>query len=129
MQLTSRRVLTSEWLDGEKLSQSTNDDVGSLVNIGVISYLQQLLEFGFFHSDPHPGNLIRTPDGRLAILDFGLMCEVGRAGVASVSYRLWESCPYVALCTPHMPTWLLLITHPAFLMCDIKLMLVEAEST
>lgn len=52
---TSRRVLTSEWLEGEKLSQSKADDVGTLVNIGVICYLKQLLEFGFFHSDPHPG--------------------------------------------------------------------------
>ncbi|GMH43909.1 hypothetical protein BSKO_11843 [Bryopsis sp. KO-2023] len=73
---TSRRVLTTEWLDGEKLSQSQADDVGSLVNVGVICYLKQLLETGFFHADPHPGNLIRTPDGRLAILDFGLMTEV-----------------------------------------------------
>lgn len=31
----------------------------------------QLLETGFFHADPHPGNMIRTPDGKLAILDFG----------------------------------------------------------
>lgn len=31
----------------------------------------QLLDTGFFHADPHPGNLIRTPDGKLAILDFG----------------------------------------------------------
>lgn len=73
---TSRRVLTSQWLDGEKLSQSTADDVGSLVNVGVILYLKQLLETGFFHADPHPGNLIRTPDGRLAVLDFGLMTQV-----------------------------------------------------
>lgn len=40
---------------------------------GVICYLKQLLDTGFFHADPHPGNLIRTPDGRLAILDFGLV--------------------------------------------------------
>lgn len=48
--LTARRVLTSEWLDGEKLSQSTADDVGSLVNLGVICYLKQLLQTGFFHA-------------------------------------------------------------------------------
>lgn len=75
-QYTSRRVLTTQWLDGEKLSQSDADDVGRLVNVGVICYLKQLLDTGFFHADPHPGNMIRTPDGRLAILDFGLMTEI-----------------------------------------------------
>ena len=80
-ELTSRRVLTAEWLEGEKLSQSQEADVGDLVNIGVICFLKQLLETGFFHADPHPGNLIRTPDGRLAILDFGLMTQVGVHGV------------------------------------------------
>ena len=73
---TSRRVHVAEWIDGEKLSQSTADDVGALVNLGVITYLTQLLEFGFFHADPHPGNMMRTNDGKLAILDFGLMTEV-----------------------------------------------------
>ncbi|GAQ84993.1 Predicted unusual protein kinase [Klebsormidium nitens] len=73
---TSRKVLVTSWLEGEKLSQSTADDVGDLVNIGVICYLKQLLDTGFFHADPHPGNLIRTPDGRLAILDFGLMTQI-----------------------------------------------------
>ena len=63
-EFTRRKVITSQWLDGEKLSQSTADDVGDLVNIGVICYLKQLLDTGFFHADPHPGNLIRTPDGR-----------------------------------------------------------------
>jgi aarF domain-containing kinase len=47
--LTTRRVLTSEWVEGEKLSQSTADDVGTLVNVGVICYLKQLLDTGFFH--------------------------------------------------------------------------------
>jgi len=73
---TSRRVHVAEWIEGEKLSQSTADDVGALVNLGVITYLTQLLEFGFFHADPHPGNMMRTTDGNLAILDFGLMTEV-----------------------------------------------------
>lgn len=37
---TTRRVLTAEWIDGEKLSQSTADDVGDLVGVGVIAYLK-----------------------------------------------------------------------------------------
>jgi aarF domain-containing kinase len=36
----------------------------------------QLLETGFFHADPHPGNMIRTNDGKLCIIDFGLMSEM-----------------------------------------------------
>ena len=43
-QYTSRRVHVAEWIEGEKLSQSTADDVGALVNLGVITYLTQLLE-------------------------------------------------------------------------------------
>lgn len=73
---TSRRVHVAEWVEGEKLSQSKAQDVGALVNLGVITYLTQLLEYGYFHADPHPGNMMRTDDGKLAILDFGLMTEV-----------------------------------------------------
>eukprot|EP00533_Pseudo-nitzschia_delicatissima_P003426 CAMPEP_0116087534 /NCGR_PEP_ID=MMETSP0327-20121206/5413_1 /TAXON_ID=44447 /ORGANISM="Pseudo-nitzschia delicatissima, Strain B596" /LENGTH=792 /DNA_ID=CAMNT_0003578605 /DNA_START=159 /DNA_END=2537 /DNA_ORIENTATION=- len=73
---TSRRVHVAEWIDGEKLSQSKADDVGALVNLGVITYMTQLLDKGFFHADPHPGNMLRTNDGKLAILDFGLMTEI-----------------------------------------------------
>jgi aarF domain-containing kinase len=47
---TSRRVHVAEWIDGEKLSQSKADDVGALVNLGVITYLTQLLDKGFFHA-------------------------------------------------------------------------------
>ncbi|KAK9844774.1 hypothetical protein WJX74_006773 [Apatococcus lobatus] len=74
---TSRHVhvLTTGWLSCEKLSQSTADDVGSLVNIGVICYLRQLLNTGLFHADEHPAT-DRQPDGQLAILDFGLMSRV-----------------------------------------------------
>lgn len=52
---TSRRVHVAEWVDGEKLSQSTATDTRALVNLGVIVYLTQLLDSGFFHADPHPG--------------------------------------------------------------------------
>jgi aarF domain-containing kinase len=73
---TARKVHVAEWIDGEKLSSSKAGDVGALVNLGVITYLTQLLECGFFHADPHPGNMMRTDDGKLAILDFGLMTEI-----------------------------------------------------
>jgi len=44
-----------------------------LINVAMDCYMMQLLETGFLHADPHPGNLIRKDDGTLAILDFGLM--------------------------------------------------------
>ena len=46
------------------------------MSLGTVAYLTQLLGTGLFHADPHPGNLIRTTDGQLAILDFGLMTEI-----------------------------------------------------
>jgi predicted unusual protein kinase regulating ubiquinone biosynthesis (AarF/ABC1/UbiB family) len=78
---TRRRVLTMEWIDGVKLTQveairSQGIDATHLVNVGVQCSLRQLLEHGFFHADPHPGNLLAMPDGKLAYLDFGMMSDV-----------------------------------------------------
>lgn len=80
---TSRRVLTMEWIEGVKLTnleavRQLGIDPDELVEVGVNCSLQQLLEHGFFHADPHPGNLLALPDGRLAYLDFGMMSEVSR---------------------------------------------------
>ncbi|CAE7939889.1 unnamed protein product, partial [Symbiodinium sp. KB8] len=75
-QYCCRKVHVAEWVEGEKLSQSQAGDVRQLVNVGVVAYLTQLLDKGLFHADPHPGNMLRTPDGRLAILDFGLMTKI-----------------------------------------------------
>jgi predicted unusual protein kinase regulating ubiquinone biosynthesis (AarF/ABC1/UbiB family) len=82
-QATSRRVLTMEWIDGVKLTnleavRSLGVDPDELVRVGVNCSLQQLLEHGFFHADPHPGNLLALADGRLAYLDFGMMSTVSR---------------------------------------------------
>ncbi len=78
---TQRRVLTMEWITGTKLTQlqeirAQGIDASYLVDVGVQCSLRQLLEHGFFHADPHPGNLLATPEGKLAYLDFGMMSEV-----------------------------------------------------
>ncbi len=80
-QCSSRRVLTLEWIDGIKLTevdkiQALGLDADEIVKIGVMSGLRQLLEFGFFHADPHPGNLFATYDGRMAYIDFGMMDQL-----------------------------------------------------
>jgi Predicted unusual protein kinase len=80
-QYTARRVLTMEWIDGIKLTdlekvRQAGFDSKKIIEVGVQCSLQQLLDQGFFHADPHPGNLLVMPDGRLAYLDFGMMSEV-----------------------------------------------------
>jgi len=80
-QYTGRRVLTMEWVSGTKLTnleaiKAQEIDAKYLIEVGVQCSLRQLLEHGFFHADPHPGNLLATPEGKLAYLDFGMMSEV-----------------------------------------------------
>ncbi len=80
---SSKKVLTLEWIDGFKLSATqcildANLEPDNLIRIGVESGLRQLLEFGFFHADPHPGNLFVMPDGRMAYIDFGMMDQLNQ---------------------------------------------------
>jgi predicted unusual protein kinase regulating ubiquinone biosynthesis (AarF/ABC1/UbiB family) len=78
---TSNCVLTLEWLNGFKLNDTKSIreaglDQEAIIQIAVTSGLQQLLEFGFFHADPHPGNLFAMPDGRMGYIDFGMMDQL-----------------------------------------------------
>ena len=78
---TSRRVLTMEWIDGIKLTnieavKKLGIDPNEMIEIGVSCSLQQLIEHGFFHADPHPGNILAMEDGRLCYLDFGMMSDI-----------------------------------------------------
>ncbi|AAZ58814.1 possible protein kinase:ABC1 family [Prochlorococcus marinus str. NATL2A] len=78
---TSRRVLTMEWIDGTKLTnieavKNLGINPNEMVEIGVSCSLQQLIEHGFFHADPHPGNILAMKDGRLCYLDFGMMSDI-----------------------------------------------------
>ncbi|AMW30013.1 MULTISPECIES: ABC1 kinase family protein [Limnospira] len=80
---TSNQVLVLEWINGLKLTdiesvQAAGLDMNKMIFVGVTSGLRQLLEFGFFHADPHPGNLFAMPDGRMAFIDFGMMDQLSQ---------------------------------------------------
>ena len=70
---SSRRVLTTEWVDGERLDRAQADDVASLCSLAMNCYMEMMLGTGTLHCDPHPGNLLRTKEGKLCILDWGLV--------------------------------------------------------
>lgn len=78
---TGRRVLTLEYMPGTKIDQvkeleAKGYDLGKIGNQLVSSYLEMVLMHGFFHADPHAGNLCVGPDGRIIIYDFGMMGEI-----------------------------------------------------
>jgi len=80
-QFCSQHVLTLEWINGYKLTSTQciiQSDIATdeLIRVGVSAGLRQLLEFGFFHADPHPGNLFALLDGRVAYIDFGMMDQL-----------------------------------------------------
>eukprot|EP00737_Agarophyton_chilense_P001966 gb/GEZJ01002221.1/.p1 GENE.gb/GEZJ01002221.1/~~gb/GEZJ01002221.1/.p1 ORF type:complete len:707 (+),score=97.08 gb/GEZJ01002221.1/:6072-8192(+) len=74
--LTTKKILTMEWIDGDKAPWEPNQEAQRLIRIGVQCSLQQLLDKGFVHADPHGGNLLRTKEGKLCYLDFGMCVEV-----------------------------------------------------
>ncbi len=79
--MTTSKVLTMEFIHGTKVTdleeQARLNISPSKVNRLLIkTYLKQLLEDGFFHADPHPGNLLVMPDGRLAFFDFGMVGRI-----------------------------------------------------
>lgn len=98
--LSGSRVLVMEWIDGIRCTnpqvtnikyrsgtylfvlnlkfclctQAIKDegvDINGFLTVGVSAALRQLLEFGLFHGDPHPGNIFAMRDGRIAYVDFG----------------------------------------------------------
>ena len=73
---SSKHVLTTKWVDGERLAASAASDVPRLCGVALNAYLTMLLDTGTLHCDPHPGNLLRTTDGRLCILDWGMVIKV-----------------------------------------------------
>ena len=79
--MSSEKVLCLSYLEGTKISdierlQSQEIDLPKIAEIGAISYLKQLVNFGFFHADPHPGNLAVSSEGKLIFYDFGMMGNI-----------------------------------------------------
>lgn len=81
--LCSRRLLVSEWINGRKLSSCSPPEIAALIPMTQEVFLQQLLSWGFFHADPHPGNLMAMDDTSggysIALLDFGLVARLSQA--------------------------------------------------
>ncbi|MBD2020611.1 AarF/ABC1/UbiB kinase family protein [Leptolyngbya sp. FACHB-36] len=78
---TTRKVLTMEYLPGIKINdrkslEACGINVKEINQLGICSYLKQLLQDGFFQADPHPGNMAVTQDGCLIFYDFGMMAEI-----------------------------------------------------
>ncbi|MBE9044879.1 AarF/ABC1/UbiB kinase family protein [Pleurocapsales cyanobacterium LEGE 10410] len=77
----SPRVLTLEYMPGIKIShyeaiEAAGLDRKLLARLGARAYLQQILNGGFFHADPHPGNIAVSADGSLIFYDFGMMGKI-----------------------------------------------------
>ncbi|MBO8203779.1 ABC1 kinase family protein [Prochlorococcus marinus] len=79
--MSSEKLLCLSYLEGTKISdieklQSQKIDLPKIAEIGAISYLKQLVNYGFFHADPHPGNLAVSNTGKLIFYDFGMMGNI-----------------------------------------------------
>jgi predicted unusual protein kinase regulating ubiquinone biosynthesis (AarF/ABC1/UbiB family) len=82
-ELSTRRVLCLDYLPGIKITDRSalveaGIDPAAVAEKGAASYLQQLVRFGFFHADPHPGNLAVAADGALIYYDFGMMGQISQ---------------------------------------------------
>ena len=78
---TTKKILTLEYLPGIKISdrsslEACGINTDEIIQLGICCYLKQLLEDGFFQSDPHPGNMAVSQDGKLIFYDFGTMAEI-----------------------------------------------------
>eukprot|EP01043_Picozoa_sp_COSAG02_P017018 COSAG02_NODE_762_length_17464_cov_12.006219_8_plen_493_part_00 len=97
-EFTRRKVIATKWIDGIQLAKSPPPVIRKLVPAGVDCFLAQLLKHGFFHSDPHPGNMLVDGDGRLVLIDFGLCAEVDKMDSTAMTKALVD---LMRGCAPH----------------------------
>ena len=86
--LSSPRVLVMDWQPGVRCTAEgafeSPEALRTFLQNGVESGLRQLLDFGLFHGDPHPGNVLALPSGDIAYVDFGNVAEISRANQESL---------------------------------------------
>jgi len=90
-ELTTKSVLVMTFIEGVKVDEvaairAAGIDPREIALIGLRSLSRQLMEFGFFHADPHPGNTIVMPDGRVGLVDFGIMGYLDEETMHQVAY-------------------------------------------
>jgi len=82
-ELTTKRMLVMEFIDGRKASDFValgegGYDLKEVARRGADSMLQQICVWGFFHADPHPGNILILPDNVICFIDFGIMGRISQ---------------------------------------------------
>jgi ubiquinone biosynthesis protein len=80
-EVTTRRVLVMQYFEGFRVTEVEeilrhNIDSERMVHNLIEFYGDQLLIHGFFHADPHPGNILIRPDARIVLLDYGMVLEI-----------------------------------------------------
>ncbi|MEL7541162.1 MAG: AarF/UbiB family protein [Pseudomonadota bacterium] len=91
---SGKRVLTTEWVEGKPLTdpEAANTpgiDRAALANTVTRGFLDHAIHHGVFHADMHEGNMIITPDGRLALVDFGIIGRIGLTERRFLAEILW----------------------------------------
>lgn len=83
-ELSTKQVLTLEWLEGAKLSDqegvnASGADRSEVAQHGAEVFLEMIFDHGLYHADPHPGNLLVLPGGVIGLLDFGMVGRISEA--------------------------------------------------
>lgn len=93
---TTKRMLTMEFIEGITLSEIErirteypDVDLEELAVYGAQAFMRQVLEYGIFHADLHPANLIITPQGKIAYLDFGMVGHISREARMAIARMLY----------------------------------------
>ena len=91
---SGKRILTTEWIDGKPLTDPEAADTASvdratLANMVTRGFLDHAINHGVFHADMHEGNMIVTPDGRLTLVDFGIIGRIGLNERRFLAEILW----------------------------------------